>query len=82
MLLAQDCTLETGRWSLDYEFESADDEIQIPEVLNVLDEFVFNSNFTVNITVCEDEDYYYYADDEEKKEYVYELEKDYLWKLR
>lgn len=73
------CTSENGRWSLDYEFENLS---VVPEVLNVVDEFVFDSNFTVNITVCEDEDYYYYADDEEKKEYVYELEKDYLWELR
>lgn len=78
MLLAQDCTLETGKWDLDYEFE---DEYETPEVLSVVNTFVFDLKFTINITVC-DENYYYYGDDEEKEEYVYELEENYLWELR
>lgn len=50
-------------------------------MLNVVDTFIFESNFTINISKC-DENYYYYSDDEITEEYVYELESDYLWKLR
>lgn len=51
-------------------------------MVKIIDGYMLStSNFTINITVC-DENYYYASDEEEKEQYVYELDDDFLWRLR
>lgn len=77
-LKAQDCS-SNGKWDLDYEFGDGTD-LETPKVLSMVDKYVFESNYTINIVVCNED--YYYANDEEIEEYTYVLEDDYLWRLR